>query len=887
MGAKDRVKVTASEEQGRPQRPSPPVKTAPSAKAYWVRSFLGSALVLLVATALAVALVMKRESSRDLRHLADGARLLAQAIASDISRVTGLIEAAAADGEVRHALASPHPEVLHSAELGLLRLLPDAFGMHLFPAARIDSVKDVPAMSYAGLDLARQAAQRRQVTPAEAHKVGQPDMHLAIAGPVFDEQGERVLGVVHLTLPVSLLPSLDGLLAGVGTAIYRQVVGDQPVPLDGAAREPEHPPDGVVEIPRTRLQIAVWLAPRDFPDAQLLEGAAAVYLSVLGLIAALLWLGHRGLRGALLEDLQGLILMVEDLLQQRPIRKPMSRLAETQRAHLDLMTQLRTLGGQLGRGSQAARPTGRAQGSETGRGPSGASSEQAALDDSGGLDALDELDELELPDQVDVAASGSGQTGADHFGSAQAGRTGTQPRALQLPETIFRAYDIRGLVDGQLTADAVQAIGWSLGSAAVAGGDRTVFLGRDCRSTSPELSAALAAGIRSAGPDVVDLGVVPSPLVYFACCHAERHAGAAVTGSHNPLGYNGVKPVLAGRSATTDEIQDLRRRLEAGDLVTGTGGYRQLDLIPEYRAYIEHDVALARTLRLAIDCANGTASAVAPGLYRALGCEVIERRCELCGGGDDAVTDPSVPEHLRPLGELVVAEGADLGLAFDGDGDRLGVVDSRGRFIPADRVLMLLASDVLSRNPGTDVIFDVKCSRHLAEEILRAGGRPVMWRSGHAPLKAKLREGGALIAGELSGHIIFQERWLGFDDAVYAGARLLEVLSLDPRTSQEIFDALPSGIVTPELALELREGESARVMDAVIRHAGELEGAELILIDGLRAEFEAGWGLVRASNTEPKLTLRFEGEDQAALEAIQSRFRRLFDRAAPGLALPF
>jgi phosphomannomutase/phosphoglucomutase len=266
---------------------------------------------------------------------------------------------------------------------------------------------------------------------------------------------------------------------------------------------------------------------------------------------------------------------------------------------------------------------------------------------------------------------------------------------------------------------------------------------------------------------------------------------------------------------------------------------------------------------------------------------VIEHRCELCGGGDDTVTDPSVPEHLRPLGELVVAEGADLGLAFDGDGDRLGVVDSQGRFIPADRVLMLLASDVLSRNPGTDVIFDVKCSRLLAEEILRAGGRPVMWRSGHAPLKAKLREGGALIAGELSGHIIFQERWLGFDDAVYAGARLLEVLSLDPRTSQEIFDSLPSGIVTPELALELREGESARIMDAVIRHAGELEGAELILIDGLRAEFEAGWGLVRASNTEPKLTLRFEGEDQAALEAIQSRFRRLLDRAAPGLALPF
>jgi phosphomannomutase/phosphoglucomutase len=610
-------------------------------------------------------------------------------------------------------------------------------------------------------------------------------------------------------------------------------------------------------------------------------------LVTLGAIGALLWLGHRGLRRDLIGDLQGLVLMVQDALRLRPIRRPRSRLAETQRAQVELMTQLRALGPTQGDRTDAAGAPGTEAGPtpEPGLEPLGSRaggdwSEWAGLEDSeepegqealDELDEIDEMEELELPDALDT------QVTAD---DATAG-------PVRLPVAIFRAYDIRGLVERQLNAAAARAIGRALGSAALTAGDRTLMVGRDCRPSSPELAAALAAGIQGSGAEVVDLGVVPTPLVYFACCHPERHAGAVVTGSHNPPEYNGVKPVLGGRSATAEEIQGLRRRIETGDLATGSGGYRQMDPIPAYRAYIERDVALARPLRIVIDCGNATASVIAPDLYRALGCTVIERHCDLGAGLGGATADPSIPEYLRPLGELVVAEEADLGLAFDGDGDRLGVVDSAGHFIPGDRVLMLLAADVLSRNPGTDVIFDVKCSTHLAEEIRRAGGRPVMWRSGHAPLKARLRDGSALIAGELSGHLIFQERWFGFDDAVYGGARLLEVLSLDPRSSEEIFAALPSGVVTPELALPMEEGESARIIDAVIQKVGELEGAEVILIDGLRAEFAAGWGLVRASNTQPKLTFRFEGEDPAALESIQARFRQLMDLAAPGLKLPF
>ena len=902
MSTRGKGKGTASAQREEARRKSPAIAPAPGVRVYWVRSFLGSAVVLLVVALLALALVAERESSRDLSHLAGAARLLAQGIATEVARARDLLESASIDPALQAALAARRPEALRERELELQTRLPSTLAAHLFPAEQTSSVEGIPFMSYAGLDLARQAAQERRVTQVEAHKVGQPDMHLAIAGPVFDADQDRVLGVVHLALPMSLLPALEAPLIGLGTAAYRQVVGSQAVAIDSTSPAPEGGPDQAVEIPETRLQLAVWLGPRGLPDAQLLGAVAAIYLIALGLIGILLWLGHRRLRGDLLEDSQAFVLMVQDALQRRPPRGLKSRIAEIQRAQLDVMTQLRALGRVLSpRDGRLGPPAVSSAEALAGRTPApgsiplgGAmdvgSTESEGRDDSADWEAsseLDEPDELELPDPF-AAGAAAPIPSEPAWPPPPRGEPRAAPMALvQVPESIFRAYDIRGLVGRQLTGDTLQAIGRALGSAAVAAGDRTVFIGRDCRPSSPELCAALAAGIRSAGPDVVDLGVVPTPLVYFACCHPEPHAGAIVTGSHNPPEYNGVKPVLAGKSADAEAIQALRRRIATGDLATGSGDYRRLDLIPQYREYIERDVALARDLKVILDCGNATASAVAPALYRALGCEVVERRCDPGAGMGETMPDPSVPELLRPLGDLVVAEEADLGLAFDGDGDRLGVVDSRGQFIPADRVLMLLATDVLTRNPGSDVIFDVKCTSHLAEEIRRAGGRPVMWRSGHTPLKARLRENGALIAGELSGHIVFQERWFGFDDAIYAGARLLEVLSLDPRTSEEIFAALPSGIVTPELGLPLEEGEPERVMQSVVRHAGELEGAELILIDGLRAEFETGWGLVRASNTQPKLTFRFEGEDQATLEEIQSRFRRLMERAAPGLALPF
>jgi phosphomannomutase/phosphoglucomutase len=397
------------------------------------------------------------------------------------------------------------------------------------------------------------------------------------------------------------------------------------------------------------------------------------------------------------------------------------------------------------------------------------------------------------------------------------------------------------------------------------------------------------AGLRASGSDVVDLGVAPTPLLYFATRYQGDTSGVMVTASHNPPDYNGCKVVLQGQMIEGDQLGAIERRIRQRDLVEqAPGGYQQRDLAPAYIEHVERDVTVARGLKLVVDGGNGAASRLAPALYRALGCEVFELNCDLGGGFPNGqVPDPSRAENVRDLSAAVGAKGADLGLAFDGDGDRLGVVDSNGRFIAMDRVMMLFAADVLSRNPGTDVVYDVKCTHLLAAEILRSGGRPVMWQSGHSRLKAKLHETGALLAGELSGHVIFQERWFGFDDAIYAGARLLELLALDPRPSADVFATLPDTVGTPELLLPLQEGEPQRVMGQVLALADRLEGVTVKTVDGLRAEFDGGWGLVRASNTQPALSFRFQGDSQESLEMIQGLFRRLMERASPGLTLPF
>jgi phosphomannomutase/phosphoglucomutase len=455
-----------------------------------------------------------------------------------------------------------------------------------------------------------------------------------------------------------------------------------------------------------------------------------------------------------------------------------------------------------------------------------------------------------------------------------------------IPPEIFKAYDIRGVVGRTLTTDGVELIGRALASECRARGGAAIAIGRDGRLSGPELAEALARGIRSGGADVVDVGMVTTPMCYFAAHELGTGSAVMVTGSHNPPEYNGLKIVLAGTTLAGDEIQGLRRRIEGRDLATGAGGYRTADVCEAYLARIAADVKLARPIAVAVDCGNGVAGLVAPALYRRLGCTVTDLFCDVDGTFPNHHPDPTQPANLRDLIGALAKGAGELGLAFDGDGDRLGVVTRRGGIIYADRLLMLLAADVLARHPGSDVVYDVKCTRNLAPWVRNHGGRPAMWKTGHSLIKGRMKEIGAPIAGEMSGHIFIADRWYGFDDGVYAGARLLEVLarSADPSA---ILEALPDSVATPELHVHLAEGEPHRLVERLRREARFPGAAEVITLDGVRVEYADGFGLARASNTTPVLVLRFEAQDAAGLGRIQEEFRRVLRAAKPDVSLPF
>ena len=456
-----------------------------------------------------------------------------------------------------------------------------------------------------------------------------------------------------------------------------------------------------------------------------------------------------------------------------------------------------------------------------------------------------------------------------------------------LPPEIFKAYDIRGIVGRTLTPEIVRTVGRALGTLAAERGRDTLVIGRDGRLSGPALSAALADGIRATGAHVVDVGMVTTPMSYFAAQHLETQCSVMVTGSHNPPDYNGLKMVIDGDTLSGDDIQALKQRIESGALRAGpiAGTYRIYDIAVPYLDRIVGDVSLVRPLRIAVDCGNGIAGAFAPLLFRRLGCEVDEMFCDVDGTFPNHHPDPSRPENLADLIARVRAERLELGFAFDGDGDRLGVVTKDGHVIYADRQLMLFAADVLAREPGATVIYDVKSTRNLKPWIERHGGKPLLWKTGHSLIKGKMKEVGAALAGEMSGHTFFKERWYGFDDALYAGARLLEILSrhVDPSA---VLDGLPDAVSTPELSVGLAEGEHHALI-ARLAASAQFPGAiEIVRIDGLRVEYPDGFGLARASNTTPTIVLRFEADNPAALERIKGEFRRVLDAAKPGIALP-
>ena len=458
--------------------------------------------------------------------------------------------------------------------------------------------------------------------------------------------------------------------------------------------------------------------------------------------------------------------------------------------------------------------------------------------------------------------------------------------ASDVTSSIFRAYDIRGIVGQTLTTDTAYWIGRAVGSESIANGEPGVVVGRDGRLSGPDMAQALIQGLLDCGCSVTDLGMVPTPVLYFATHVLEARSGVMVTGSHNPPDYNGFKIVIAGETLANERITALHTRIVNDDLSHGVGMLENVEMLDTYLEHIRNDIALAKPLRVVVDCGNGVGGVIGPRLLEALGCTVIPLYCEVDGTFPNHHPDPGKPENLVDLIARVKSEQADIGIAFDGDADRLGVVTNSGNIIYPDRLMMLFAKDVVSRNPGADVIFDVKCTRRLSALISGYGGRPIMWKTGHSLIKAKMKETGALLAGEMSGHIFFKERWFGFDDGIYSAARLLEIISLDSRNVDQVFSAFPVSHSTPEITVEVTDENKFAIIERLQREA-KWGDASITTLDGVRADYPKGWGLVRASNTTPMLVLRFEGDSPEDLAQIQALFREQILALEPDINLPF
>ena len=709
-----------------------------------------------------------------------------------------------------------------------------------------------PPIGYAALDMLKHSETQDTPPPVEVHMSGTPQQHINLVRRILDPSGRRIVGHLMVSFSVQQLQTLWGHGEINGYAELQQVAGATPLVIGsyGAADSRREAPDSQAAVAGSRWRVAYWASDRSQGSSMLMTTAGLAAGVAAILLAVLVWFIFRRMGLALRRDQATLLTIVKDMNEGRVKPDYSNTLAEMHDT-IELMTRAASAGAARAASAVAA---------EEGQAKGAPLSEAEEVVDEVAADLLFDDSALDIS-RVDLEEG-------------------------KVDPGIFRAYDIRGIVGETLTEDVAYDIGRAIGSEAYFRGEQTVVVGRDGRLSGPDMMTALIRGLRATGRDVKDIGQVPTPVLYFAAQYLGANSGVMVTGSHNPKGYNGFKIVLGDETLANEAIDSLRQRIESGDMLTGEGSVEEVSVLPDYIERIKSDVQLVRPIKVVVDCGNGVAGEVAPQLLQALGCEVFELFCEVDGNFPNHHPDPGKTENLAALIQAVQEQGAELGIAFDGDGDRIGVISSQGEIIWPDRLLMLLAIDVLSRNPGAQIIYDVKSSRHVADVVAEHGGEPLMWASGHSLIKAKMKESGALLAGEMSGHIFFKERWFGFDDALYSAARLLEILANQQISSSDLFATLPDSMNTPELNVPMAEGEPRLFMEKLLNSA-HFENARIATIDGLRAEFERGWGLVRASNTTPSLVLRFEADDELALSAIQDEFRRVMLQVDPGLLLPF
>ncbi|HED52337.1 MAG TPA: phosphomannomutase/phosphoglucomutase [Gammaproteobacteria bacterium] len=753
--------------------------------------------------------------------------------------------------ELARIMEQGDKSVLATQAEQLAALFPDAVRVRLLPPG-IDEVDPdtSPPIGYAAIDMLKYAETHETPPPLEVHMASTPQQHINLVRRILDPGGRRIVGLLMVSFPLQPLQAILKQSSVSGYVELQQIAGAKPLVFasrGAAALRQAGTSPSLSKVKGSRWRIAYWPADVVGGSNSLLVSALGVGAGAAVLLLLLIWFVLHRIGSALRRDQVTALTIVKDMRDGR-VKSDYPCALEEFHDTLELMVRTASAGVQVA--SVTAQHSDKDNESDVGN---------------------DIIDEIEGDLLFDDSALDIARVDADNTG---------------VSAEIFRAYDIRGVANKSLTTDVAYEIGRAIGSEAYYRGEQTIVVGRDGRLSGPDLMAALIRGLVATGRDVKDIGQVPTPVLYFASQYLGSGSGVMVTGSHNPAEYNGFKIVLGGETLANEAVLGLRKRIESGDLLTGEGTVEEVSVLPDYIERVKSDVQIVRPMKVVVDCGNGVAGVAAPRLLQELGCEVVELFCEVDGNFPNHHPDPGKTENLTALIQAVREHGAEIGIAFDGDGDRIGVVSSDGEIIWPDRLLMLLARDVLARNPGAQIIYDVKCSRHVATIIAENGGEPLMWATGHSLIKAKMKETGALLAGEMSGHIFFKERWFGFDDALYSAARLLEILANDTRSSSEVFAELPDSVNTPELNVPMAEGEPPVFMEKLLTSA-HFENARIATIDGMRVEFERGWGLVRASNTTPCLVLRFEADDELALSAIQDEFRRVMLQVDPNLSLPF
>ena len=877
---------------GKKKAPEAPVDEQPAAKAdkkTKTRAPAGSKLKHLGSTALKQALVVMAAGVAAVILV----QFLALQPAAD-KRVSAwkTVEADAAAQRINHYLAlmqqsvnglatQPHvvDTLMERSETGaveqtLATALPGAQAAFLFPYREIPRTGS-GLLGFAGLELARRAESSQSLYPDAFPRESR--WYMQMAAPVRNPASKAVVGSLLVVFDASLLQPL---LSVMNTRLGGELALIQTV--SGASRTFVNKGDGAGAVATETRALAnpdwtVSYKAGVLPEPSVNILLVALLVGLPALIAAILvWMLLIGAQKNLRREVASLVQWAHKVFGGERQKLPTFQWDLVASAAEVLYRLSQVVDKRLTKVAEAARP----------KPVKGAKAAKAA--DGEPLFQDKEMPDIDMLDgDEDVLGFGSGNDDSSFFtGGEMPGVDEVDESDVEMSPDIFRAYDIRGIVGETLTSPIVERIGVAIGSEAISRGLASLCIGYDGRHSSPELADALARGVMASGCNVIHVGAVPTPVLYFATHHLENGSGVMVTGSHNPANYNGLKIMLGGETLSGDAIQSLYKRVQTGDLAAGRGTQSSDDVRRAYLDRIVGDIAVAAPLKVVVDAGNGIAGELGPMLIEELGCEVIPLYCEVDGDFPNHHPDPGKPANLVDLIERVKAEGADLGVAFDGDGDRLGLVTNTGKIIWPDRLLMLFARDVVSRNPGADVLYDVKCSRRLAGVISEAGGRPIMWKTGHSLMKAKMKETGALLAGEMSGHIFFAERWYGFDDALYSAARLLEILGIEDRHSDEVFEEFPEDISTPELNVEVTESSKFTLMEQLSQE-GDFGDGNISNIDGIRVDYTDGWGLCRASNTTPMLVLRFEAETDEALERIKNVFRTQLQKVAPDLVVGF